>query len=121
MIQLTPIEKVKADYTKSLATLGKDSSVYAIVKDAMEGVDNLYKLATMPSKDIREVLKKEIGHKVPNHFLDNARIVKKIEDDEIESITLVWYDVLEINATYVVYTPEHRSGENLIKTYQLKI
>lgn len=121
MIPLKPIEEIEAEFDIALGQLASDSSLTRIVETGRKGVPNIHKLFSMDSATLRNALKETIGDKLPNHFLDNAKIIKKIENDEATSIEMWWYDMMEITLTCITFKPEHGSNQHIIDTHFLKL
>lgn len=121
MIPTRTIEEIQAEFNDVLQKYASDSSLMKILKTSRDGVPNLHKLFSMDSATLRKALEENIGNKLPNHFLDNAKIVKQIENDEPQTIEMWWYDMVEIKCGSITFKPEHGSHQHIIDTHFLKL
>ena len=91
--------------------------VEKIEKEYKEKQPIFKKIFNLPCKDIKKIIGKILNDYQIDFCLDSSRVIKKIINDEPDTITLEWYDQIEISFMGVYFKPEHKSRYLITRLY----
>lgn len=90
------------------------SQVDIILARCKIGQTILDKLMSMKDSEIKDFLRKVVTVDIIQNIVWEGDIIRTINNEIVQSIELCRYDLIEVNAHGIKYTPNNRSGKFVI-------
>ena len=78
------------------------------------GMRILDKLMTMKDAEIKDFLHKVVTSKNIHDIVWDGAVIRTIQNEQVQSIELCYFDRIEVCVNGIKYIPEHRDGEFVI-------